>query len=93
MIAVSSEGLVLKAAGSMIASRASSQVDSVIFFIGLVLMGSGVWWAAYNTTLGENRIRRSIVISAVIVGFLLMWAGYNQMVIKLANMYLFRAPS
>ncbi len=72
----------------MMASRAGSLVDDVIFLIGLVLMVSGVWWAAYNTTLGKNRRMRSIVISAIIVGFLLMWAGYNQIVIKLANFYL-----
>jgi len=76
----------------MIASQAGSLVDNAVFLAGLVLVGIGLIFlfsrTEYSVNLRGNRKMRSIMMFNIIIGILLMWARYNEIVYKLVNWYL-----
>jgi len=72
--------------GSYVASQAGSRIDNAILFIGLLLMAGGIYFlisrTEYSVTLRKNRKRIYIMIFSIIIGFLLMLAGHNMLVIR-----------
>jgi uncharacterized membrane protein YfcA len=72
--------------GSYIASQAGSRIDNVILFIGLLLMAGGIYFLVsrteYSVTLRKNRKMIYIIIFSIIIGFLLMLAGHDMVVIR-----------